>query len=165
MAKMESQATDSYDLIQQDIRPRLQGLAEKFIFPNNNTKIDVEISATLPDALVDGPKLDQVLNNFLSNALKFSPKQGVIRMQVSEVVHEDKPKILIAIEDQGIGMTPEQLKRAFEKFYRADQSGAIPGTGLGMAISEDIMKKLGGSIVIESEYGAGTKVMLYLPVD
>ena len=164
VAKIESQATDSYDLIQQDIRPRLQGLAEKFIFPNNNTKIDVEISATLPDALIDGPKLDQVLNNFLSNAIKFSPKNGAIRMQVSEVVHEDKPKILIAIEDHGIGMTPEQLGRVFEKFYRADQSGAIPGTGLGMAISEDIMEKLGGSIVIESEYGVGTKVMLYLPV-
>jgi PAS domain S-box-containing protein len=164
IAKIESQATDSYDLIQQDIRPRLQGLADKFIFPNNNTKIDVEISTTLPDALVDGPKLDQVLNNFLSNALKFSPKKGVIRMQVSEVVHEDKPKILIAIEDHGLGMTPEQLGRVFEKFYRADQSGAIPGTGLGMAISEDIMKKLGGSIVMESEYGVGTKVMLYLPV-
>ncbi|MDP1596157.1 MAG: PAS domain-containing protein [Methylotenera sp.] len=164
VAKIESQATDSYDLIQQDIRPRLQGLAEKFIFPSNNTKIDVEISTTLPDAIVDGPKLDQVLNSFLSNALKFSPKNGAIRMQVSEVVYEGKPKILIAIEDHGIGMTPEQLGRIFEKFYRADQSGAIPGTGLGMAISENIMEKLGGSIVIESEYGVGTKVMLYLPV-
>ena len=102
--------------------------------------------------------------NCLSNAYKFSPKRGEVTMRVKEVTHNKQRKVLIAIEDQGIGMTPEQLDRMFEKFYRADSSGAIPGTGLGMAIIKSIIEQHGGSIEIESKYGKGTKVMLYLPV-
>jgi signal transduction histidine kinase len=85
-------------------------------------------------------------------------------MRVEEVTHGKQRKLLIAIEDQGIGMTPEQLERVFEKFYRADPSGKIPGTGLGMAIIKSIIEQHGGSIMLDSEYGNGTKVMLYLPV-
>jgi signal transduction histidine kinase len=85
-------------------------------------------------------------------------------MRVKEVTHNKQRKVLIAIEDQGIGMTPEQLERVFEKFYRANPSGSIPGTGLGMAIIKSIIEQHGGSIMLDSEYGNGTKVMLYLPV-
>ena len=85
-------------------------------------------------------------------------------MRVTEVTHDKQRKVLIAIEDQGIGMTPEQLAHVCEKFYRADPSGAIPGTGLGMAITKAIITHHGGTMEIESKLGAGTKVMLYLPV-
>jgi len=61
-------------------------------------------------------------------------------------------------------MTPEQLKRVYERFYRADQSGSVPGTGLGMAIMKDIVTHHGGTVELTSEYGVGTKVTLYLPV-
>jgi signal transduction histidine kinase len=61
-------------------------------------------------------------------------------------------------------MTSDELKRIYEKFYRADQSGNIPGTGLGMAIMKDIIDYHGGEIVINSEYGVGTTINIYLPV-
>ena len=100
------------------------------------------------------------MESCLSNAYKFSPKRGEVTMRVTEVLHDKQRKVL----DHGIGMTPGQLERVFEKFYRADPSGTIPGTGLGLAITKEIITHHGGTIEIESKLGAGTKVMLYLPV-
>ncbi|MCX7189349.1 MAG: sensor histidine kinase [Methylotenera sp.] len=85
-------------------------------------------------------------------------------MRVSEVMREGMPHLLIAIQDHGIGMTPEQLNRVYERFYRADQSGSVPGTGLGMAIMKDIITHHGGTIEVASEYGLGTTIYIYLPV-
>jgi signal transduction histidine kinase len=69
----------------------------------------------------------------------------------------------IRITDHGIGMTPEQLAQVCERFYRADASGNIPGTGLGMSIVKEIVELHGGHIEFESEVGAGTTVTLCLP--
>ena len=164
VAKIEAQAAGLYQTELQQIGPRLQTLADTFITTGNHNKITFELSPNLPEVKVDIAKLEQAVKNCLSNAYKFSPKRGEVTMRVTEVMHDKQRKVLIAIEDQGIGMTLAQLERVFEKFYRADPSGAIPGTGLGMAIIKSIIEQHGGSIVIESEYGKGTKVMLYLPV-
>ena len=164
IARIEAQAVGLYQMELQPIGPRLQTLADSFITPNNHNKVTLVLSPNLPEVKVDIAKLEQAIKNCLSNAYKFSPKRGEVTMRVTEVTHDKQRKVLIAIEDQGIGMTPEQLERVFEKFYRADPSGVIPGTGLGMAIIKSIIEQHGGTIVIESEYGKGTKVMLYLPV-
>ena len=164
IAKIEARAAGLYHMELQQIGPRLQKLTDTFITPDNHNKIKLEISPNLPEVKVDAAKIEQAVMNCLSNAYKFSPKRGEVTMRVKEVTHNKQRKVLIAIEDQGIGMTPEQLDRMFEKFYRADSSGAIPGTGLGMAIIKSIIEQHGGSIEIESKYGKGTKVMLYLPV-
>jgi PAS domain S-box-containing protein len=164
IAKIEAQAAGIYHMEPQQIGPRLQTLADTFITKSNRNKIALEISPNLPEVKVDVAKIEQAVMNCLSNAYKFSPKRGEVTMRVTEVTHDKQRKVLIAIEDQGIGMTPEQLERVFEKFYRADPSGAIPGTGLGMAIIKNIIEQHGGAIMIDSEYGKGTKVMLYLPV-
>jgi len=164
VARIEAQAVGLYQMELQPIGPRLKTLADTFITKDNHYKVTLEMSPNLPDVKVDIAKLEQAIKNCLSNAYKFSPKRGEVTMRVTEVTHDKQRKILIAIEDQGIGMTPEQLERVFEKFYRADPSGAIPGTGLGMSIIKSIIEQHGGAIVIESELGKGTKVMLYLPV-
>ena len=164
VAKIEAQIAGNLEMELQQIGPCLQALATTFITPDNHDKVTLDLSPNLPEVKVDITKLEQAIKNCLSNAYKYSPALGEVTMRATEVMHDKQRKVVIAIEDHGIGMTPEQLGRVFEKFYRADQSGAIPGTGLGMAISEDIMEKLGGSIEITSEYGNGTKVMLYLPV-
>jgi PAS domain S-box-containing protein len=164
VAKIEAEAAGLYQMELQQIGPRLQTLAETFITPDNHNKITLEMSLNLPEVKVDVAKIEQAVKNCLSNAYKFSPERGEVTMRVTEVTHDKQRKMLIAIEDQGIGMTPEQLERVFEKFYRADPSGAIPGTGLGMAIIKNIIEQHGGAIMIDSEYGKGTKVMLYLPV-
>ena len=74
------------------------------------------------------------------------------------------PELAIEIQDYGIGMNPEQLSRIFEKFYRADKSGHIPGTGLGMVLVKDIMEAHGGRVLVKSELDAGTTVTLILPM-
>jgi signal transduction histidine kinase len=73
------------------------------------------------------------------------------------------PRIGIRIADHGIGMTPEQLAHVCERFYRADTSGKIPGTGLGMSIVKEIVDLHGGDLEITSKVGAGTTVTIWLP--
>ena len=69
----------------------------------------------------------------------------------------------VQVQDDGIGMTPEQLNRVCERFYRADSSGQIQGTGLGMSIVKEIVELSGGHLQIDSTLGAGTTVTLWLP--
>jgi signal transduction histidine kinase len=162
MAKMEAQATKFYQMTLQPIAPILEALTSTFIASKDHNNVVLNISANLPDVNVDKIKIEQAINNLLNNAYKYSPNNDEINMQATEVMHEGSAKVLITIQDHGIGMTPEQLKRIYEKFYRADQSGSVPGTGLGMAIVRDIITRHDGTIEIESKPGVGTKVMLYL---
>ena len=164
MAKLEAQAANLYQMKIQPIGPILAALTDTFITPDNHNKVVLEMSPNLPDVNIDKTKIEQAIKNCLSNAYKFSPNNSEINMRVSEVMREGMPHLLIAIQDHGIGMTHEQLNRVYERFYRADQSGSVPGTGLGMAIMKDIITHHGGTIEVASEYGVGTKVMLYLPV-
>ena len=164
IAKMEAQAANLYEMTLQPIAPILEAITRVFITSDNHNKVVLKMSPSLPDVNIDKTKIEQAVRNLLSNAYKFSPNNGAINIDVSEVMHEGSAKVLIAIQDHGIGMTAQQLKRVFEKFYRADQSGKIPGTGLGMAITKDIITHHGGNIEIESQLGVGTKVSVYLPV-
>ena len=114
---------------------------------------------------VDRNKLRQALGNVLSNAYKYSPEGGAVELTL---VHERGRAGVLAwvgvrVRDHGIGMTPEQLARVSERFYRADSSGNIPGTGLGMSIVKEIVELLGGRLVLESTAGQGTTVTVWLP--
>lgn len=111
---------------------------------------------------VDREKIAQVLENLLSNAVKFSPGGGVIG--VSAAVVEGRYRLIV--EDRGIGMTPEEVSKVFDKFYRADSSTtAKEGTGLGMSIVKLIVEAHGGSVWVESERGGGTRVYVTLPLE
>lgn len=109
----------------------------------------------------DQAKLRQALTNVLGNAVKYAPGGGEIRVALAEA----PGRAGIAVSDQGIGMTPEQLTHVGERFWRADTSGQTPGTGLGLAIVKEILKLLGGELEIRSQFGAGTTVTLWLNVD
>ncbi|MDY6854983.1 MAG: PAS domain S-box protein [Thermodesulfobacteriota bacterium] len=110
---------------------------------------------------MDSEKIEQVLMNILSNAVKYSPEDGVIR--VSGEMHKDSYQI--SVEDHGIGMTPDQVEKIFDKFYRAKTSDTAPeGTGLGMTITKYIIEAHGGKVWIESELGKGTTVRFTIPI-
>ena len=115
----------------------------------------------------DRKKLQQCINNVLSNAYKYSPNGGAVTVAlVPAAAGADQPalrEIGIRVQDRGIGMTSEQTARVCERFYRADTSGKIPGTGLGMSIVKEIMDLHGGRISLESEPRQGTTVTLWLP--
>lgn len=109
----------------------------------------------------DQNRLQQVLINVLDNAIKYSHKNGEIVIET----YEDQANAFITVKDYGIGIPKEKLKRIGERFYRTDLSRSrdTGGFGLGMSITNEIVRKHGGSLVIQSEKGKGCKVMIQLP--
>jgi signal transduction histidine kinase len=120
----------------------------------------------------DRGKLTQAIGNILSNAYKYSPAGGAVTVDlIAPTQPQESPgdgalpaTIGIRIADHGIGMTPLQLARVCERFYRADTSGKISGTGLGMSIVKEIVELHGGNLELDSTSGAGTAVTLWLQV-
>lgn len=139
------------DLVAKDYRPP-EGRASPVITP---CAASVTVHA-------DRSKLQQAVLNVLSNAYKYSPDGGEVHIACA--MEADGQRVRLSIRDQGVGMTPEQCARVFERFYRADTSGHIPGTGLGMSIVQEIIELHGGQVEVSSAPGAGTMVTLLLPV-
>lgn len=121
-----------------------------------------EISPDLPKMSLDINKMKEVLLNLLSNAIKYSPDGGTVR--VTAVLAEGN--LRIDVTDCGIGISPENLKRLFEPFFRveSEKTAAIRGTGLGLAITKKIIEAHGGVIQITSVLGKGSTFTILLPV-
>jgi PAS domain S-box-containing protein len=114
--------------------------------------------------LVDARQTQKAIVNVLSNAYKYSPGGGAVQIKLLRLSSAtEAPLVGIAISDQGIGMTTAQQACVFERFYRADTSGKILGTGLGMSIVHEIVALHGGRVELNSEPGAGTSVTLWFP--
>ena len=125
------------------------------------SRFELAIAAEGARLLVDKAKMAEVFENLLSNAVKYSPPGSPIRIS-GEIAGES---YRFAVTDRGIGMTPEQVARVFEKFYRADASDtAVSGLGLGMSIVRNIVEVHGGRIWVESEPGRGTTAHFLLPL-
>jgi signal transduction histidine kinase len=101
----------------------------------------------------------QVISNLVANASKYSPEATCIRIVASATVN----MVRIAVGDQGPGIPREQRAGLFERFYRVRTDTDAPGVGLGLAIAKGIVEAHGGSIAIDSEVGAGTRVWFTLP--
>jgi PAS domain S-box-containing protein len=110
----------------------------------------------------DQNRLNQVLDNLISNALKFTPPRG----QVVVRVHERDETCVVDIEDTGLGLDPEEIEHLFDRFYRGTQANAsqIKGVGLGLAITKAIVEAHGGEIEVESEPGLGSNFRVHLPL-
>ena len=122
------------------------------------------------NVLADPTRLNQVLMNILSNAVKYTPCGGHIRFEVEELPrNEHYAKYRFVVQDDGIGMSKAYQKTLFDPFTREERSGTnrVQGTGLGMAITKNIVDLMGGSISVESATGKGTRfeVVLEFPID
>ncbi len=145
-----------------DIAALLQRVVAEYRQGASQHRFEVALPEGPLELLADRNKLEQVLENLLSNAVKFSPEET--RIRVAALV-QDK-RLLITVEDQGVGMNSEQVEKVFDKFYRADGSNAaVPGLGLGMSIVKGIIESHGGEIWVESELGQGTRVSFVLPLE
>lgn len=111
---------------------------------------------------VDGQRLQQILTNFLSNATKFSPKDGVVRVGVKKLGEQ----VRIQVSDDGPGIPEEFRSRIFEKFSQADSSDSRQkgGTGLGLAIAKELAEKMGGRVDFESRTGQGSTFYVDLQI-
>ena len=122
------------------------------------------------NVLADPNRLNQVLMNILSNAVKYTPRGGHIRLEVEELPrNEHYARYRFIVQDDGIGMSEAYQKTLFDPFTREERSGTnrVQGTGLGMAITKSIVDLMGGSISVESATGKGTRfeVVLEFPID
>ena len=122
------------------------------------------------NVLADPNRLNRVLMNILSNAVKYTPTGGHIRFEVDELPrNEHYARYRFVVQDDGIGMSADYQKTLFDPFTREERSGTnkVQGTGLGMAITKNIVDLMGGSINVESTTGKGTRfeVVLEFPVD
>lgn len=111
---------------------------------------------------MDKDKMTQVLDNIISNAIKYSPEGGTIRFSVVK----QKNQMLASIEDQGMGIAYEKLDKIFERFYRADMARTrkLGGTGLGLAISKEMVEAHHGKVWAKSKEGKGTTILFTLPL-
>lgn len=145
----------------------LDALAQKAVaaLGVDKTKWTVELQVAQAGvaALGDSDKLYQALLNVLSNAVKYSPAGGPIAIRVMPGEGERAGQVGLVVRDAGIGMSKAHVSRVFERFFRADTSGKIPGTGLGMAIVKEIINLHGGDILVDSELGQGTEIRIWLP--
>ncbi|QOR66638.1 cell wall metabolism sensor histidine kinase WalK [Cytobacillus suaedae] len=112
---------------------------------------------------IDPDKITQVLDNIISNAMKYSPEGGKIRFYLKELTD----KIQVTITDEGVGIPEENLANIFERFYRVDKARTrqLGGTGLGLAIAKEMIEAHDGEIWAESEEGVGTKIFFTLPLE
>jgi two-component system sensor histidine kinase VicK len=110
----------------------------------------------------DKDKIEQVLQNILTNAIKYTPQNGIISVDVKK----QKKYVLISISDNGVGIPKEDIPRIFERFYRVDKARSrdMGGTGLGLSIAKHIVEEHGGDILVQSEVEKGTTFKIKLPV-
>lgn len=142
--------------------------AKEYFLPSAEEKsitLEIVIPAPVPELELDSQKMNQVLGNLLSNALRYTPDGGKIRLS-SQYIKEEKT-VLICVEDTGPGIPEEERSKIFDRFYRIDnhRNRETGGSGLGLAISKEIVRLHGGTIQAEAVSSlGGAKITLSLPV-
>ncbi|GHV17531.1 hypothetical protein FACS189425_03970 [Clostridia bacterium] len=129
----------------------------------NGHQLTYTPTTNIPHILANKGKIEQVLINIISNAIKYTPQgQGLIEIFAGNLYNN----VYIKVQDNGIGIPQKDLPRIFERFYRIDKARARDkgGTGLGLAIAQEIINMHGGSITIESKINKGTEVIITLPI-
>jgi signal transduction histidine kinase len=132
-------------------------LKERSVKEKKHLMFDTPMEA-FPAVMGDRNRLRQVFLNILDNALKYTPEGGNIIVQIlNEETH-----ITVLISDTGCGIAPEDLPKVKEKFYKANQN--VGGSGIGLAVADEIVQMHGGTLDIESGIGVGTTITIKIPV-
>lgn len=123
--------------------------------------VDPDAYPDLPTVVLgDEAKLERLLDNLISNAVKFSPEGGYVRVSVTD----DGRHAQIRVCDEGPGVPPDQLEAIFEPFHRAPAAASVPGVGLGLGIVRQIAERHGGRVHVESVPGAGATFVVQVPL-
>jgi signal transduction histidine kinase len=104
--------------------------------------------------------IQRMLSNLLDNAIKYTASRGAVSVSVSE----DERDVVITVKDTGVGISPGDLPRIFERFYRCDQSRSEPGIGLGLSLARAIARVHGGDITVTSAPNQGSTFTITLPI-
>jgi heavy metal sensor kinase len=124
-------------------------------------KLKVSVEGSCPDVWGDRNRLQQVLTNLLSNAVKYTPPEGVLRVVLSDT----DGSVFLVVEDNGVGISEDELPFVFERFYRADKSRSRSsgGSGIGLAVVKSIVTAHGGKVDVESRLNRGSRFRIALP--
>ncbi len=129
----------------------------------NNVQIQIDKSGSLPEIFIDRRRIGVVLDNLISNAIKYIIKKGVVNVSV----RKDKEEIIFSVRDSGVGIPEAQQSKVFEKFFRSNNISQyqVSGTGLGLYIAKNIVEQSGGRIWFNSKEGIGSTFNFSLPVE
>lgn len=135
---------------------------ERLILQAERAGLELEIDCTenLPEITADPVRLEQVLVNLIHNAIKFTPQGGVIRVSARLM----ESNVQFCVEDNGVGISREDLPRIFERFYKTDRARSSGGTGLGLAIARHTVEMHGGKIWAKSIEGKGSQFYFIIPL-
>jgi phosphoserine phosphatase RsbU/P len=128
----------------------------------------LRVLATEPEIVgdLDGARIERVIQNLLTNAVKYSPAGGDVDLTVRSEHHDDGEWAVIEVRDEGVGIPASELPRMFERFFRASNvSDRVRGTGLGLAGARQIVEQHGGRIMVSSEEGVGSTFTVLLPLE
>lgn len=164
LARLEAGTAD-LKMSSVDIGTLLRSIVEKFSRQTGKAGVNLQVNVpeNLPTLIGDGDRLAQVFTNLVDNALKFTPTNGQVTLNVIQVGAEME----ISITDTGIGVPKEALSHLFDRFYQVDPSragGEKHGAGLGLAIVQEIILAHDGRISVRSEVGRGTTFVIHLPL-
>jgi two-component system sensor histidine kinase VicK len=163
LARIEARRGQDFKLETVDLAEVVAPVINDFKPPAGRQPPQVDEGIVPMPVHVDVHKMQQAVLNVLSNAYKYSPEGGpvFVRYLVADA-EQGRHRFAVEIEDQGMGLSPDHLARLGERFFRADKSGSIPGTGLGVSIVKELMELMGGRMHVASELGKGTTVTLWL---
>jgi signal transduction histidine kinase len=136
--------------------------AHRALLDGQGIRLEAPEAAERPVVVADRDRVIQVLTNLLSNAAKFTPRGGLVRVRT----YRDGASAVVEVEDTGVGIPPGQAESIFERFRRAGDTLAsqAEGAGLGLPISREIVQQLGGTLTVRSEPGRGSCFRITLPV-
>ena len=167
LSKLES-GNLSTNFVQDDITKHLGYLTESFHSFANDKGIHLNFYAeTSPIEMDYDPDIiDRILTNLISNALRFTPEFGKVLVVARVSSLENRPMLEFEVRDNGIGISREELDKIFDRFYQADSSATRKsgGTGIGLALVNELVRLVDGEILVESELNQGTRFIVRLPI-
>ncbi|HEX2912062.1 MAG TPA: GAF domain-containing protein [Chloroflexia bacterium] len=149
-----------------DLRELVERIITQHLDTATDRKIMLETEQSDFKGKWDEARLEQVIHNLLNNAIKYSPAGSPVIIRLTHRNNAGIEEVVGSVQDQGSGISPEQQKYIFERFYRAQSEGwnSVDGLGLGLFISREIITRSGGSMWVESEPGQGSTFYFSLPI-
>ncbi len=156
------------NMLQGDIGKYIKYVAESFHSLAEIKNIDIHFRSEVPKLIMDfdSDKIMNVLSNLLSNAIKFTPDMGHISIVLSKKMQNEQAIMILRISDTGVGISEDQLENIFDRFYQVDSSmtRSGSGTGIGLALTRELVRLMGGIISVKSTLYQGTEFTVELPV-
>ena len=145
----------------------LKPIADSFASLAESKQMDYSMDMPSQDewVFIDTDKVEMIMNNLISNAIKYTPNQGKVRVSAKFDRQDYLGTLTIEVADNGPGLDPKEMENIFERFYRLEKQNDHQGTGIGLALTKELVELLSGEIVVDNAEGGGTVFKLVLPVE